>query len=99
MKTDVFTQGLHEGDLLCSLVKKPPHDYDEPLVRLAKYINMEEAQKARLEQKGSQLIEAPERKGEAQISPQFPIPIYQPYNTLLRISKERALQYVTNTSF
>lgn len=45
-----LVQGLHEGDFFCQLAKKLLRDYDELLTRAEKYINMKEAQKARLEQ-------------------------------------------------
>lgn len=43
--TRAFSHGLHEGDFVWSLAKKPPHDYDELLARAERYVNVEEAQK------------------------------------------------------
>lgn len=55
------------------------------------YINMEEVQKARLEQRGPRPIEVIERRVEAKL-PSRPIPpSYQPYIPPLRISNEKAL--------
>lgn len=42
-----FSQGLAEGDIFQLLVKKSPANYDDLLRRAEKYINVEEAQKAR----------------------------------------------------
>lgn len=45
--TGSVAQELREGDFFHSLVKKPPHDYDELLTRSEKYINMEEVGQSR----------------------------------------------------
>lgn len=44
--TNTFAQGIWEGDIFCSLAKKIPHDYDDLLTCVEKYINIEQAQKA-----------------------------------------------------
>lgn len=48
-KTTAYTQGLREGDLFRSLVKKQPRDFEDLLFRTEKYINMEEAQRQKRE--------------------------------------------------
>lgn len=46
-----LSQGLVDGQFFSSLVKKPPINYDNLLRRAEKYINLEEAQRARKEDK------------------------------------------------
>ncbi|XP_073030703.1 uncharacterized protein [Primulina eburnea] len=48
-KTTAFTQGLREGDFFRSLVKKQPGNFEDLLSRAEKYINMEEAQRQKME--------------------------------------------------
>ncbi|KAL0444036.1 UNVERIFIED_CONTAM: hypothetical protein Slati_2126300 [Sesamum latifolium] len=47
VKASAFSQGLLDGDFFKSLAKKPVSKFDSLLARVAKYINMEEAQAAR----------------------------------------------------
>lgn len=51
-----ISQDLKEGTFIRFLVKKSPRGYDELLSRAKKYINIEEAQKARQTLKGSASI-------------------------------------------
>ncbi|KAL0339604.1 UNVERIFIED_CONTAM: hypothetical protein Sradi_4477200 [Sesamum radiatum] len=49
VKTNAFTQGLLDGDFFKSLAKKPATKFDALLARVAKYINMEDAQTSKRE--------------------------------------------------
>ncbi|KAK6123787.1 hypothetical protein DH2020_042468 [Rehmannia glutinosa] len=48
--TSALTQGLKEGDFFRSLAKRPVRDFDDILSRAEKYVNLEEAQKGKMEE-------------------------------------------------
>ncbi|KAL0427973.1 UNVERIFIED_CONTAM: hypothetical protein Slati_2972100 [Sesamum latifolium] len=52
VKASAFAQGLMNGDFLKSLTKKPATKFDVLLARAAKYINMEDAQASKREERG-----------------------------------------------
>ncbi|KAL0400276.1 UNVERIFIED_CONTAM: hypothetical protein Sradi_2370900 [Sesamum radiatum] len=60
IKANAFSQGLLDGDFFKSLAKKPVSKFDALLARKAKYINMEEAQAAKKDNKGEKRKEVRE---------------------------------------
>ncbi|KAL0313200.1 UNVERIFIED_CONTAM: hypothetical protein Sradi_5719300 [Sesamum radiatum] len=52
VKANAFSQGLLDGDFFKSLAKKPVSRFDALLARVAKYINMEEAQASKKDSRG-----------------------------------------------
>ncbi|KAL0434291.1 UNVERIFIED_CONTAM: hypothetical protein Slati_2763400 [Sesamum latifolium] len=60
VKASAFSQGLLDGDFFKSLAKKPVSKFDALLARVAKYINMEEAQAAKKDSRGEKRKEVKE---------------------------------------
>ncbi|KAL0320153.1 UNVERIFIED_CONTAM: hypothetical protein Sradi_5276800 [Sesamum radiatum] len=60
VKVGAFSQGLLEGDFFKSLAKKPVSKFDALLARVAKYINMKDAQAAKKESRGEKRKETKE---------------------------------------
>ncbi|KAL0458472.1 UNVERIFIED_CONTAM: hypothetical protein Slati_0474400 [Sesamum latifolium] len=60
VKASAFSQGLSDGDFFQSLAKKPVSKFDALLARVAKYINMEDAQAAKRESRGEKRKEVKE---------------------------------------
>lgn len=54
IKISAMTQGLREGDLFRSLALDPVSTFDRLLERAERYINLEEAQKIKKEERGAQ---------------------------------------------
>ncbi|XP_073285001.1 uncharacterized protein [Primulina huaijiensis] len=94
---NAFTQGLRGGQFFNSLVKKPPHSYDELLSRAEKYVNLEDAQRQKRtdgrpgdRDKGKEKVE-PSRKRPAERSDERGrVPGPFPYAPLA-MSLERAM--------
>ncbi|XP_073294528.1 uncharacterized protein [Primulina huaijiensis] len=95
---NAFTQGLRGGQFFNSLVKKPPHSYDELLSRAEKYVNLEDAQRQKRmddkpgdRDKGKEKVE-PSRKRPAERSDERGrVPGPFPYAPLA-MSLERAMR-------
>ncbi|KAL0447535.1 UNVERIFIED_CONTAM: hypothetical protein Slati_1881400 [Sesamum latifolium] len=60
VKASAFSQGLLDGDFFKSLAKKHVSKFDALLARAAKYINMEDAQAAKKENRGEKRKEVKE---------------------------------------
>ncbi|KAL0449450.1 UNVERIFIED_CONTAM: hypothetical protein Slati_1501400 [Sesamum latifolium] len=58
VKASAFSQGLLDGDFYKSLAKKSVSKFDALLARVAKYINIEEAQAAKKDNRGEKRKEA-----------------------------------------
>ncbi|KAG6485736.1 hypothetical protein ZIOFF_054301 [Zingiber officinale] len=71
---NAFTQGLVDGDIFRSLIRKPPRDYDHMLHRANEYINVEEAQAARKKETPTERapIHAERKQHAAQQPPRGP---------------------------
>ncbi|KAL0312134.1 UNVERIFIED_CONTAM: hypothetical protein Sradi_5612700 [Sesamum radiatum] len=52
VKASAFSHGLLDGDFFKSLAKKPVSKFDALLARVAKYINMEDAQAVKKKRRG-----------------------------------------------
>lgn len=59
IKISAMSQGLREGDLFHSLALEPVSTFDQLLERAERYINLEEAQRIKKEERG---VQAQERK-------------------------------------
>ncbi|XP_075485250.1 uncharacterized protein LOC142524969 [Primulina tabacum] len=89
-KTTAFTQGLREGEFFKSLTKKVPGDFEDLLSRSEKYINMEEAQKQKMEavrkEKGDRMSKPEERGQKRGNTGHFS------HHVPLKIAREREVQ-------
>ncbi|XP_073041970.1 uncharacterized protein [Primulina eburnea] len=95
---NAFTQGLRGGQFFNSLVKKPPHSYDELLSRADKYVNLEDAQRQRRTEgkpgdkdKGKEKVDLSRKRPAERSEERSRGPRRFPY-TPLAMSLERAME-------
>lgn len=68
IKISAMSQGLREGDLFHSLALHPVATFDRLLERAERYINFEEAQKIKKEERGTKALDRKRGKKDVRIS-------------------------------